>query len=121
MRETSYAVQRVLELLGDPAEGDDDRGAVALQAAVSDMLARPSLARCLDADLHALQAQGFAAVVLHRDRLPDAHGAVERLLATGWGPPIIDSPTIAVWHPTPGDHDRDPACALDPVELRIGD
>ena len=121
VRETSYAVQRVLELLGDPAEGDDDRGAVALQAAVSDMLARPSLARCLDADLHALQAQGFAAVVLHRDRLPDAHGAVERLLATGWGPPIIDSPTIAVWHPTPGDHDRDPACALDPVELRIGD
>jgi len=123
LRSDSYTVQRVVELLGDPAEqvfGSPDRDPEQLHRELAAMLARPNLGPCLEDDAHRLHAMGFAAVVLHRDRLPDAHEAVAQLLETGLGPPNIDSPTVVLWTPQGSPAPAGLDCPLEPVELTIG-
>ena len=124
VRSDSFIVQRVVELLGDPAQeagpGDPQRDAQALERSLAALLARPQLAPCMAAAAHALAQAGFAAVVLHRDRLPDAHGAVARLLEAGLGPPTQDGPSLTLWRPQGAPAREGLDCPLEPVFLTVG-
>ncbi len=123
-RNDSYTVQRVEELLGDPAKqtGPDQPGPEpeALLQALEAMLTRQDLAACLADDAHRLEQIGFAAVVLHKDRLPHTHQAVARLLRVGLGAPLVDSPTMAIWEPHGRPSDLEPDCPLEAVQIQIG-
>ncbi len=122
VRRRSYLVQRTLELLGDPAEpvGPEGRDPELLEARLEAMLTRPELAPCLSADARALGRMGFAAVVLHRDRLPEAHAQLTRLVSAGLGPPAVDVPSLALWLARGERASPGLPCILEPVELRIG-
>jgi hypothetical protein len=124
VRRGSYTVQRVEELLGDPAAQRPgarmERDPVALHQAVEAMLADPGTLPCLHADAAWLEEQGFAAVVLHIERLPDAHRAVTRLLRAGLGEPAVENPALLVWRPRGGPGASAEACSLAPVSNQVG-
>jgi hypothetical protein len=122
VRGDSYIVQRMVELLGDPAldRGPAERDQAVLEQTLTAMLARPELAPCMAADAHALADAGFAAVVLHRDRLPDAHQAASRLLEAGLGPPVLDGPAVSLWRPEGRTAPAGLACPLEPVFVTVG-
>lgn len=125
LRSDSYLVQRVVELLGDPAEqggpGGQGLEPARVQRTLEAMLDRPDLARCMAHDASRLAQAGFAGVVLHRDRLPDAHHALAQLLELGLGAPRFDSPSLTIWEPQHGPPTTDKDCPLTPVELVLGE
>jgi hypothetical protein len=120
VRSSSYTVQRVVELLGDPSDQASARDPEALQQALLAMLARPEVVPCLQADALTLERAGFAAVVLHRDRLPDAHSAVARLLGVAMGAPLSDSPELTLWQPLGQPAPPGLVCPLEPVSATVG-
>jgi len=101
VKQQSYIVQRALDLLGPelpklptgPMPGSNAE----VEARLVAMLAEPELAPCMAADGLRLGQQGFAAIVLHRDRLPDAHRALTQLLAAGLGRAAVEERNLAIW------------------------
>ncbi len=124
VRSDSYTVQRVVELLGEPAEErgprDASRDPQQLAHSLHAMLGRPEIVPCLQADAKELHQAGFAAVVLHRDRLPDAHEAVARLLKEGLGEPRLDTPALTLWQPRGQAAPAGVECPLEEVEVLVG-
>ncbi|HJN76146.1 MAG TPA: hypothetical protein QGF58_19615 [Myxococcota bacterium] len=68
-------------------------------------------------DENRLVEQGYAAVVLHRDRLPDAHVQLSWLLTAALGTPIVDTSTLALWVPETQAIPSRMRCKLAEVEL----
>lgn len=62
-----------------------------------DRTVSPQDAACGQQSSAALADQGFSAVVLHRDALPDTHLAVARFLSAGLGAPAVDAPDLVAW------------------------
>ncbi|MCP4804476.1 MAG: hypothetical protein GY913_20665 [Proteobacteria bacterium] len=91
VRASSWVVQQALEVIdqvkaGDPPErADFGRG----------------IRGCGSWDENRLVEAGYGAVVLHRDRLPDAHVQLSWLLGAALGPPDVDTANMAVWTPEP--------------------
>ena len=122
VRRRSYLVQRALELLGDPAQQPTggQRDPEELEVRLRAMLTDPALAPCLSADARGLGRMGFAAVILHRDRLPEAHAQLTQLLTAGLGPPLVDAPSLALWPAQGEPRPLGVNCPLAPVELLVG-
>jgi hypothetical protein len=119
VRGSSYTVQRVLEMLGDPATQRRATSAGTTPRTLDGFSSQPGLTPCLQADAHALATAGFAAVVLHEDRLPEQADELRQLLEQGLGPPHLRTRSITLWHPRGTPAPPDLRCPLDPVELVV--
>jgi hypothetical protein len=89
VRATSYLVQRAVSLQTRLQRGE---------AAPSGLLLPETLA-CVSADARALGQAGYAAIVVHKDRLPSAHGPVVAFLRAAIGAPRFEDDTLAMWVP----------------------
>lgn len=89
VRATSYLVQRAVSLQTRLQRG--------LEAPAGLLL--PETLACVSADARALGQAGYAAIVVHKDRLPSAHGEVVAFLRAAIGPPRLEDDALAMWAP----------------------
>ncbi len=122
-REQSYLLQKVLLVLAEarlspnvPSSPDDVRRA---WKAMNEMLSDPHLRSCLESDSDALARAGYAAVVLHRDRLANLHQVLTPLLESSLGAPLYNSRDLALWVPRKNPQAHTPLCPLEKVQVYI--
>ncbi len=113
IRQRSYLVQHAEALVDAVQAGEDPPF----------RLDDPRVLACLRADARRLAGDGWAGVVLHRDRLPDAHLALTRLLTAALGLPARDGERVGAWvlrgAPLPAGMDFARDCPVEKVEAII--
>lgn len=109
VRRNSYLVQKAMALIVAwrdrtdplpevPADGSSNQGVERLDLdQVKAAIFQPEVQRCASADAEKLGKAGYAAILLHRDRLPDAHLDLTKWLTAALGQPVWDSFDLAVW------------------------